>query len=86
MFVILTYDVHQKRVGKIFKTCRRYLHAVQRSVFEGTLTEGQIERMKKELAACIDPHYDAVSIYVLGSIKYAQRHELGISRSFDGVL
>ena len=29
MFVIVTYDVAQKRVTKIMKICRKYLHHIQ---------------------------------------------------------
>ncbi|WP_427338327.1 CRISPR-associated endonuclease Cas2 [Caloranaerobacter sp. DY30410] len=31
MFVILVYDVEQKRVAKVLKTCRKYLYWVQNS-------------------------------------------------------
>lgn len=32
MYVILTYDVRQKRVAKVYKVCKRYLNHIQRSV------------------------------------------------------
>ena len=31
MYVILTYDVRQKRVAKVHKVCKRYLNHIQRS-------------------------------------------------------
>lgn len=34
MFIILSYDINKKRVGKILKICRKYLVHVQKSVFE----------------------------------------------------
>lgn len=34
MFIILVYDVGEKRVAKVFKTCRKYLNWVQNSVLE----------------------------------------------------
>ena len=46
MFVILTYDVKQKRHSKIRKTCQKYLYHVQKSVFEGYLTENQLGTVK----------------------------------------
>ena len=49
MFVILTYDVNSKRVGKALKICRKYLSHVQRSVFEGNITEGKLRKLQKEL-------------------------------------
>lgn len=49
MFVILVYDVKAKRNNKILKTCRKYLRHVQKSVFEGNLTEAKLKRLKNEL-------------------------------------
>ena len=34
MYVILVYDVDQKRTAKMLKLCRRYLSWIQNSVFE----------------------------------------------------
>ena len=34
MFVILVYDVGEKRVAKVLKICRKYLTWVQNSVLE----------------------------------------------------
>jgi CRISPR-associated protein Cas2 len=45
MYVILIYDVGEKRVGKMLRLCRRYLHWIQNSVFEGEISEVK----KKEL-------------------------------------
>lgn len=44
MFVILVYDVDQKRVAKVLKKCREYLFWVQNSVFEGELTEMKLRQ------------------------------------------
>lgn len=49
MFVILVYDVKTKRNNKILKICRKYLRHVQKSVFEGNLTEAKLKRLKNEL-------------------------------------
>ena len=48
MFVILVYDVKAKRNNKILKTCRKYLRHVQKSVFEGNLTEAKLKRLKNQ--------------------------------------
>lgn len=47
VFVILTYDVNQKRVGKVCKVCKKYLHHVQKSVFEGEITEARLKQLKR---------------------------------------
>ena len=49
MYVILVYDIHQKRVGKALKICRKYLIHIQKSVFEGNITESKLKALKEEL-------------------------------------
>ncbi|MBU0463856.1 MAG: CRISPR-associated endonuclease Cas2, partial [Proteobacteria bacterium] len=46
MYIVLVYDVDQKRCGKMLKLCRRYLAHIQNSVFEGEITEGKLEALK----------------------------------------
>ncbi len=45
MYVILVYDINEKRVNKILKLCRRYLHWIQNSVFEGEITEVKLKEL-----------------------------------------
>jgi len=45
MYVILVYDMNTKRVGKMLKLCRRYLHWIQNSVFEGDITEVKLKSL-----------------------------------------
>lgn len=49
MYVILVYDINQKRVGKALKICRKYLTHIQKSVFEGNITESRLKALKEEL-------------------------------------
>ena len=63
MFVILTYDVRQQRVAKARKISKKYLRPVQRSVFEGHLSQSKLERLKRELQGLIVPEEDGVRIY-----------------------
>ena len=53
MFVVLTYDVGVKRVSKVLKTCRKYMVHVQKSVFEGNISEAKLEKLKRELKKII---------------------------------
>lgn len=46
MYVILVYDVGQKRVGKMLKLCRKYLNWIQNSVFEGEITKVKLGELK----------------------------------------
>ena len=45
MYVILVYDIGEKRVGKILKLCRKYLNWIQNSVFEGEITDVKLKEL-----------------------------------------
>lgn len=77
MFVILTYDVNSKRVKKALKVSRQYLHRVQKTVFEGNITEASLVRLKKALEDIIEPQMDSVRIYILNSAKFSRMEVLG---------
>jgi CRISPR-associated protein Cas2 len=70
MRVILVYDIaideptDQNRLQKIRKIARKYLHHIQKSVFEGDLPESKLEKMKAEIKDVIDKKRDMVLIYV----------------------
>ena len=57
MYVILVYDIGEKRVVKMLKLCRRYLNWIQNSVFEGSLTEVMLQQLKAEAKEIIDESY-----------------------------
>ncbi|MEM4204349.1 MAG: CRISPR-associated endonuclease Cas2 [Candidatus Methanomethylicaceae archaeon] len=80
MRVILVYDINQKRVVKVLKTCRKYLHWVQNSVFEGEISEGRLERLKSELRKIIDEDVDSVVIYSFETGWYTKRETLGAKK------
>lgn len=76
-FTMLSYDIKVKRVGKAKKICRKYLNHVQKSVFDGAITEGQLKRLKNELQQLVVPEEDTVCIYYLASSKYAGKEQIG---------
>lgn len=49
MFVIVTYDVGEKRVNKVRKKLKMYLTWTQNSVFEGEITDGKLKKCLAEL-------------------------------------
>jgi CRISPR-associated protein Cas2 len=63
MYVIVVYDTLAERNPKILRTCRQYLHHVQRSVFEGDLSAAQLKRFKAAVEGVIDAGYDSVVTY-----------------------
>lgn len=78
MFVIVTYDVSSTRVSKVMKACRKYLTHIQKSVFEGMITEGKLEQLKTELETAIVCKEDKVCIYKINNLKYTSREQIGI--------
>ena len=81
IFVILVYDIGEKRVGRILKICRKYLHWVQNSVFEGEISDANFKKLKYELSEKIDNDEDSVIIYTFRSTKYTQREIIGIEKN-----
>lgn len=63
MYVILIYDVAQKRVGKMLKLCRKYLCWIQNSVFEGELSEAKLRELKSQIGSIIDTETDSVIVF-----------------------
>lgn len=63
MFVIITYDVGEKRVGKVCKKLRQYLDWTQNSVFEGEITKGKLTQCLAELNEIINTEEDSIYLY-----------------------
>jgi len=82
MYAILVYDISgedngQKILGKVFKTCKKYLTHIQNSVFEGEITEGQIAKLNAELDKLIRKNIDSVIIF-------KSRNEKWLDKEFWG--
>jgi len=86
MYIIITYDIQQKRVAKVAKVCKKYLNHVQKSVFEGNITELKLRNLKNELSELILPQFDSVIIYHLDSVKYAKKEQLGMVQSTSNII
>ena len=81
MYVIVVYDVNVDRVNRVKKFLRRYLHWVQNSVFEGELTEADLEEVKLGLKDIIDENEDMVVIYRFRSEKVFKKEVMGFDKS-----
>lgn len=83
LFVILVYDVNEKRVAKVLKKCRQYLNWVQNSVFEGEISDANLKKLKMELERIIKRDEDSVIFYNLRTTKYSSREILGLKKGGD---
>jgi len=81
MYVIIVYDVKQKRVNKICKFLRQYLNWVQNSVFEGELSKSQFFEIKNFLKKLIKEKEDSVLIYKFMKEFYFNKEVIGIEKS-----
>jgi len=84
MFIILVYDVNEKRVSKMLKKCRSFLNWVQNSVFEGEISDANLLILKHELEKIIDKSEDSVIIYQFRTTKYFKREIVGIEKLDTG--
>ena len=80
MFIILVYDIGEKRVTKVLKKCRKYLYWVQNSVFEGEITLAKFKMLKEELRRIIHKDEDSVIIYNLRTTNYSSREVIGLDK------
>lgn len=77
MFVILVYDTAVERNPAVLRTCRQYLHWVQRSVFQGELSTAQHRSLTTALRQEVDLGHDSVRIYRVGSPHLVDVETLG---------
>ena len=82
MYVLLIYDIIADEGGprvtrNIFKICKRYLTNVQKSVFEGNLTESELLSLEYELNNHIRKDRDSVITYKSRSERWVDKKFLG---------
>ncbi len=80
MYVILVYDVGQKRVGKMLKLCRLYLNWIQNSVFEGEITEVKLLELKQKAMQVMDEESDSLIIFKTRQEKWLEKEIVGLER------
>lgn len=86
MFVIVVYDVGEKRVNKVLKRCRKYLNWVQNSVLEGDISESNLKKLKMELERIIESDHDSVIIYTSRTTRYTDREIMGLRKGGEELI
>lgn len=77
MYVILVYDVDQKRVGKMLKLCRRYLNWIQNSVFEGEMTDVKLKELLHEAKEIMNKETDSIIVFKSRQEKWLEKQVIG---------
>ncbi|MGD1839605.1 MAG: CRISPR-associated endonuclease Cas2 [Thermonemataceae bacterium] len=87
MYVILVYDIGERRVGKMLKLCRQYLLWIQNSVFEGEITEVKLKELLLRARRLMDEDKDSVIIFKSRSESWLDKEVVGNERnSLDNFL
>jgi CRISPR-associated protein Cas2 len=81
MYIILVYDIGEKRVGKMLKLCRRYLNWIQNSVFEGEITEVKLKQLKSEAQQVMKKEEDSLIIFKSREEKWLKKEIIGQEKS-----
>lgn len=83
MYVILVYDILTDEKSayvsrNAFKTCKKYLTHIQKSVFEGELTELDYMKLKVELNKYIRKDRDSLLVFKSRSERWLEKEFLGL--------
>ena len=77
MYLILVYDIGEKRVGKMLKLCRKYLNWIQNSVFEGEITEVKLKELLFKAKAIMNIEEDSLIIFKSRNEKWLEKEVVG---------
>lgn len=77
MYVILVYDIEEKRVGKMLKLCRRYLNWIQNSVFEGELSDVKLKELLSEAKDIMQIDKDSIIVFKSRQEKWLDKMVVG---------
>ncbi|HRN46524.1 MAG TPA: CRISPR-associated endonuclease Cas2 [Niabella sp.] len=77
MYVILVYDIGEKRVGKMLKLCRQYLNWIQNSVFEGDITEVKLKELQFRAKEIMNTEEDSIIVFKSGDAKWLKKEIIG---------
>ncbi len=87
MYIILVYDMGEKRVAKMLKLCRRYLNWIQNSVFEGELSELKLKELIVKAKDLMEEEEDSLIIFSSRNSRWLDKQVIGVERnSLDNFL
>lgn len=81
MYIILVYDIGEKRVGKMLKLCRKYLNWIQNSVFEGEITEVKLKELIFSAKKIMDLEKDSLILFKSRQERWLDKEIIGMEKS-----
>lgn len=82
MFVIVVYDVGEKRVNKVRKKLKMSLTWTQNSVFEGEITESKLNRLVHDVKMYMEIG-DSLYVYEVKNPNNINKKVYGTERNAD---
>ncbi len=86
MYVIMAYDVNEKRVNKVLKKAREYLTWIQNSLLEGEITEAKFKILKSKIENIIELKEDSVRWYIFESEKLFKKESIGVDKGDNNMI
>ena len=87
MYVILVYDINQKRIGKMLKLCRQYLNWIQNSVFEGELTDVKLKELLHKAKLIMVAGTDSIIVFKSRQERWLEKMVIGVEKNnLDNIL
>ncbi len=77
MYIVLVYDIGEKRVGKMLKLCRKYLNWIQNSVFEGEISEVKLKELQHLAKQIMNIEEDSLIIFKSRNEKWLEKEIVG---------
>jgi CRISPR-associated protein Cas2 len=87
--ILVSYDVNtedndgKRRLRRVAKVCKNYGQRVQHSVFECTVNEMDLDRLRAKLTKLIKPEDDSLRIYHLRGRREEYIEAYGCDRYMD---
>jgi len=87
--ILVSYDVNtedkegKRRLARVAKACKNYGQRVQYSVFECSVNEMGLERLRAKARSIIDPETDSLRIYHLRGRREDYLEAYGVDKYID---
>ena len=86
MWVILAYDINEKRVNKIRIISLKYLIRIQKSVFIGNISWSNLRILQELLKKEVVESEDSIQFFIMRDEKLVKRIKIGQSYEFSNII
>ena len=89
MYCLVVYDIAdtglegRRILNRVFKISKKFLHHIQKSVFEGELSDAELATFKNDINKVIRAEHDSVIIFASRQERWLKKEVLGKSAETD---